>query len=117
MPVKPSQCHLWHKGNLTPADTNPNNFTVLQTFTDESHLVRRLLKCNDCGQLYFYEFYEETDWKKGNDPQYRTFIPVASKKDAETISKMQPFELTQLFPRIQDHWPADAARNVRWIGM
>lgn len=67
---KPIKCHLWQKEELTEQDLyTGNSFELLRTFADENHLSRCLLKRKDCGRLYFYEFYEEIDWKQGNDPQ------------------------------------------------
>ena len=114
---QPAQCHLQQKENLTNEDINvKNNFELLHTFEDESHLWRYLLKCKDCGQLYFYEFYEEIDWKEGNDPQYRTFIPIESKEEAENMAKMKSFELLKISPRLQYDWPANADKSkIYWI--
>lgn len=114
----PAQCHLWQKENLTDEDIDiGNNFELLHTFVDESHLCRDLLKCRNCGQLYFYEFYEEIDWKEGNDQQYCTFIPVGTKDEAEDIAKISPVALLQISPRLQRDWPAEADKSaIHWIG-
>jgi hypothetical protein len=53
--------------------------TLLDTYADDSHLSRRLLKCRECAQLYFFEFYEEIDWLDSKDPQYVTYIPVETR--------------------------------------
>lgn len=99
------------------ADINlSNSFTRLKSFEDESHLIRSLLQCIDCKQLYFYEFYEEIDWEEGNDPQYRILIPITSEVEAEIMSKLQRSELLLLFPRIQIDWPSYAqAPEGKWI--
>ncbi len=109
---------MWRKENLTDEDIDiQNDFELLHTFIDESHLCRYLLKCKDCGQLYFYEFYEEIDWKEGNDPQYRTFIPIGTKDEAKKIAKMLPLQLLLLSPRLQNDWLAKADKSkIYWIG-
>lgn len=61
-------------------------FDQIQTFEDTSHWWRHLLKCEDCGQLYFHEFYEEVDWQDGDDPQFWTFIPVYTDQDVERLN-------------------------------
>jgi hypothetical protein len=58
---RPARCHLRLKADLTPADLAPGAFSVLETYLDDSHHMRRLLQCTACGQLYFYEFREEID--------------------------------------------------------
>jgi hypothetical protein len=116
--AEPTQCRLWQKENLTDPDSiSADNFEVLHTFVDESRLCRRLVKCKECGQLYFYEFYEEIDWKEGNDPQYCTFIPIETRDEAETMARVSPLELLRFGPRLQKDWPAGEDKpTIRWIG-
>jgi hypothetical protein len=42
-----------------------------------------MLKCRECGQLYFFEFYDWIDWEDGRDPQYTTYIPVEIDEEVE----------------------------------
>ena len=116
--TKPTQCHLWQKEGLTDEDLNlENNFELLRTFEDESHLTKRLLKCKECGQLYFYEFYEVVDWVGGHDPQYRTFIPIETEDAAGKMAEMWPHELFQFWPRLQDDWVSEKKKSiVYWMG-
>lgn len=113
----PVQCHLWQKEQVTSEDIQlSSHFELRDTFEEDSHLVRRLLRCKDCGQLYFYEFYEWIDWVAGNDPQYSTFLPVESEEEARKLAKKAPSELLQFYPRLQKDWPADAERpTIRWV--
>lgn len=113
----PSQCQLWQKEQVTSEDLQlSSRLEIIKTFEDDSHLKRHLLRCRDCGQLYFYEFYEWIDWVGGNDPQYRTFLPIKSEEEANKLAKMTPSELLQWYPRLQYDWPADAERpSIRWI--
>jgi hypothetical protein len=113
----PAQCHLWLKEDLSPADLDGTTFERLHTYDDDSHLNRRLLRCTDCGQLYFYEFYEEIDHDNSEDPQYRTYIPVTDEADAAKLAKMWPFELLTFTPRLQRDFPREAKHpSVCWIG-
>jgi hypothetical protein len=92
-----------------------DRFELLETYADESHWWRYLLKCRECGQLYFYEFYEVIDWKNGNDPQYSTYIPVETKEEIETLKSTSALGLLQFFPRIQRDFPEDAKQpTIRW---
>ena len=113
-----STCILWKSKNLSHEDLHlREKFELLKIYNNESHLLRYLLKCLECGQLYFYEFYEEVDWDKGNDPQYSTFIPIKNENDAEEFSKLTTFELLKITPRLIDDLPSDSAKNVTiWIG-
>src|SRR5882762_1278101 len=96
----PEQCHLWHKDPLTFEDYAHAHFERLQEYEDDTHLMRRLLKCQDCGQLYFYEFYEWIDWQNGNDPQYVTLVPVASAEEASKLAELSPIQVAGLRPAL-----------------
>jgi hypothetical protein len=92
-------------------------FDSVEVFLDESHDRRCLLKCKTCGQLYFYEFHEEIDWTGGNDPQYRTYIPVETREEIETLLNSSGFGLLKFSPRLQYDLPRDApSPKVFWIG-
>ena len=98
-------CHLWNKVDLALEDLI-QDLLPEHNYEDESHLIRRLLKCKKCGQLYFYEFYEEIDWQEGNDPQYRTWIPVDDIESANQLNTLSIFEILK-FPSIRCDWPHD----------
>lgn len=100
-----SHCHLWTNSSRTSDDLK-NSLKVIKTYQDESHLIRQLKQCQKCQQLYFYEFYETIDWVDGNDPQYRTWIPVDDESTAEQLSHLSPLEIQQ-FRRIIIDWPKD----------
>ena len=92
--VTPTQCHLRTQPNLTREDIRSALETV-KTYEDDSHLMRHLMQCRQCGQLYFHEFFEIVDWVNGNDAQYSTWIPVADAESADRLSALSPFELVQ----------------------
>lgn len=110
---KPTQCVLWAKPELV-REVRKDNFELIETYVDESHLERCLLKCSECGQFYFFEFYEEIDWIDGNDPQYSTYIPVETNEEIETLKKCSPLELLQFFPRLQIDFPKEAKEPKVW---
>lgn len=105
---EPSQCLYWEKPELA------GKFTDLVVYEKSSHFSRKLLQCDECGQLYFYEFYEEVDWEGGNDPQYYSYIPVESKEVADRLSRLDKFELLNHFPRLQRDWPSDQKEPKVW---
>lgn len=113
--MKPLDCQLW---KIEGKDKNLNLrelLDIVKTYEKESHVVRELLKCSECGQLYFYEFYEEIDWENGNDPQYRTAIPVESEDQADKMAKMSQVEILKFSPRLQNDWPKDAEEKTGWF--
>lgn len=97
--VTPSQCHLWTKDELVWNDIFV--FEDIERYIDESDCKRKLVKCSECNQLYYYEFYETQDWNSGNDPQYRTIIPIKDKTVAEKLNDLTSIELLSITPRMQ----------------
>ncbi len=114
---KPTQCVLWNKPELVESCPLKDFFELIHTYVQESHLWRYLLKCRECGQLYFFEFYEEIDWVNGNDPQYTTFIPVDTIEESQRLNQFPPLELLQFSPRLQKDYPSNAQKpKISWKG-
>lgn len=110
-------CHLIQ---TTPVVTDllptSEHFHLIKTYEHESHLFRFLLSCKLCGQLYFFEFYEEIDWENGDDPQYTTYIPVNSTTEADNLHTLSPIELLAVTPRLQFDTGRGNSEVVRWMG-
>lgn len=112
----PTRCHLWRKPKLVPEDLPAEHFDIVETYSEDTHFSRRLVKCKLCGQLYFREFYEEIDWRDGNDPQYTTLIPVKTKAQADMIKQFSIFELMDVLPQLRKDFPKEADKpTVYWI--
>lgn len=101
--------------SLTKLREARREFKEVKSLVEETHLFRRILKCNECGQIYFYLFYETVDWERGNDPQYTIFIPVRNMKEAEELNMKTLFELTCTVPRLQFNFVRDDTRSIEWI--
>jgi hypothetical protein len=111
----PVQCTLWSKPELIAAAKD--RFETVETFVDESHLHRALLKCRECGQLYFSEFFEIPDWDDGDDAQYTTYVPVETAAEIEALENAEVMDVLLYTPRLQRDFPKGAkAATVRWIG-
>lgn len=76
----------------------------VKMYQKDYHHERQLKRCASCGQLYFHEFYEEVDYRDGEDRQYFIFIPVVNIKAADELNKLTRFELTS-FPGIYKYSP------------
>ena len=99
---KPIQCVFWEKPELICVG---RPFEAVEDLIDESHLTRSILKCRECGQLYFYEFYEIVDWEDGDDKQYSTYFPVDTREQIEALNASSVFEIHQFSPRLNGtHW-------------
>ena len=115
--MKPTNCHLWQMKTLTSKDLHGCFELVEEMSEEDSHYRRALLRCKSCGQLYLYEFYEWIEWEGGNDPQYQTWIPVASREEAVEVNKADYIELLKFSPRLQSDFPKDASEpKVFWVG-
>ena len=110
----PTQCVLWEQPDLVTAPRQ--RFETVETYEDDTHLRRSLLKCRECGQLYFHEFYEHVDWDNGDDAQYSTFIPVPEPGAALRMKDLNVVELLSYTPRLQ--WDRATGKPTRlvWIG-
>ena len=111
---RPTKCFLWQVETLSIEQLRLA-FQVVATYVDDSHLIRTLLRCCECGQLYFHEFYEEIDWIEGKDAQYMTWIPVDDPESGEELKKMSPLELLS-YPSIRYDYPmgADQPTGPHW---
>jgi len=113
---EPIGCVLWKNPELVFEGKMKERFELIETFVEESHWWRYLLKCRECGHLYFFEFYEWIDWEHGNDPQYSTYLPVDSDEEIEILKKTTQIELLKFFPRLQRDFPEDSEKpKVRWF--
>jgi hypothetical protein len=102
----PKQCHLWNDKELTRV-TITKSLVLVKKYEDDSHLIRNLLRCRECGQLYFHEFYEIVDWTDGNDAQYTTWIPVEDVESADHLNALSPMELLR-YGGMRVNYPSSA---------
>ena len=115
--AEPTQCIYWDNPDLVRSTPMKELFELIDTYEYESHLHRYLLKCRECGQLYFFEFYEWVDWEHGNDPQYTKYIPVPTVEDAQMLRKASQAELLLFSPSLNIDFPRDAeASTMYWAG-
>lgn len=113
----PTQCVFWDDPKIVRSTPMEELFELIDTYAYESHLRRYLLKCRECGQLYFFEFYEWIDWEHGNDPQYSKYIPISTMGDAEMLKNAPPHELLRFSPSLNIDFPKDAeVSTIYWAG-
>jgi hypothetical protein len=111
---KPEQCALWRN---EPSENIHETLEAIETYVDNSHDRRCLLKCHECEQLYFYHFLEFVDYERGEDPQYRTYIPVTSAEDAAMLSGLPERDIAECAPAIHSDWPKGQDRPaIFWVG-
>lgn len=114
--AEPRQCIYW----LHPERVRGGmieRFELLKRYTEDTHLWRYLLRCQECGQLYFFEFYESIDWESGNDPQYSRYVPVSTLEEAAILAALARSDLQGVSPILCVDFPRDAETpNVYWRG-
>ena len=111
----PKSCVLWRNPKSVVSAPLEDGFELLDTFVDESHWWRYLLKCRECGQLYFFEFLEEVDWVDSDDPQYCTWIPLETKEELERLKAAAQLSLRTFTPHLCDDRPKGEKRKVYWV--
>jgi hypothetical protein len=113
---EPTQCVLWGAPKRV-AGKGRDILETVDTYVEDEHLFRRLLKCRECGQQYFYEMHEEIDWVDGEDPQYRTYIPVSTMAEVEMLRTASTAELRQALPALRSDFPKGVeAPTLYWAG-
>jgi hypothetical protein len=111
---KPEQCALWRSPEVV-RDSH-EIFEAVVTYQDESDHRRVLLKCRECGHLYFYEMYEPCHWGD-DDPVYRTYIPVASAEQATEVAALSVWDVARCAPAIHENWSRGKDRSeIFWTG-
>jgi hypothetical protein len=53
---------------------------------DDSHYIVGIRACPSCSQRYLQVTTEVVDWKDGEDPIYRTIIPIDNAEQARLIA-------------------------------
>ncbi len=112
---QPKNCVLWRDPASVVSRPLQDGFELLETFVKESHWWRYLLKCRECGQLYFYEFLEDVDWADSDDPQYCTWIPVETDEEVERLKAAAELDMRMFKPRLCDDRPKGEQRKVYWV--
>ena len=77
-------CHLFHQPRIQREDIH---FEIVAVYEESSHYDRKLLRCQDCGALFLFEFYERVDWNEGNDEMYCTYVQVEDAAAAEAMNR------------------------------
>jgi hypothetical protein len=112
----PTQCVLWERPDLIDAPLR-EHFELVEEYEHESHFWRYLLKCHECGQLYFFQFYEEIDWVDGRDPHDVVFIPVETSEQVEALKATSVVGVLRFSPRLHRTYAKDAEKiETYWIG-
>jgi hypothetical protein len=109
---KPTQCILWNKTGLLPTDLN---MQLMKVFKRGTHIERDLLKCRECGQLYFHDWYEHVSFSHDAD-MYDTYIPVETDNQVDELSKIEnSADFTKYVPQLHGSFTNGHNDELRWI--
>ena len=96
-------------------------FETVAVLVEESHDRVVVERCARCGQRYLYVFRETVDWVDGEDPQYRSLLPLTAGEaerllapgagvDDATLAAIAPTRRSLA----RDFGKEDAAPRVYW---
>lgn len=60
---------------------------IKERLINESHFIVSIRKCPCCLQHFLQITTETVDWQDGQDPIYRTVIPIDDEEQAELVGK------------------------------
>jgi hypothetical protein len=91
----------------------------LEFIVDDTHLIVRLLTCEECGQKFLSIMTETIDWADGDDPQYRISIPVTPDEALKLPAGRDGLHkalsgLDQTRRSLHHDWPKDSAATSSW---
>jgi hypothetical protein len=111
----PVQCALWKADRLSQQMLYDLLEFVERLTDDDDHLRRSLMRCKECGQLYFHEFYEVADYAESNDGIYQTWIPVADAESARRLAGQPVFAILR-YPsmRTNSFLGSDESTGPHW---
>lgn len=112
--IEPTGCHIWSDADQVLRGWG-GVFEVLESYQNEDHFRRSLMRCRDCGHLYFYEFAEWKDLQDGDDPTYRCWVPVATLAHIESLKTMSQAEIKGVRPLLVRDYPKGRPPMAAWL--
>ena len=98
---EPATCILWTE----PARAASLAWETVVGFDEDDGFHRRLVRCPECGQLYFLD--ERAGTARGED--LRTLIPVPTAEHAAALALAAHASLLRIRPILLENWPTDQA--------
>jgi hypothetical protein len=101
---EPTQCLIWRE----PERLRELRFEILAALDEDGHFRRSLVKCPECGQLYFCETLEEAD---GQEPAFLCYIPVPTGEHAAALALASHQSLQRVRPALH----GDDRQELSWL--
>jgi hypothetical protein len=78
-------CRKCQPDSAEEAAETARGFEFVKRLIDESHYIVSILRCPHCAQAYLSVFTETIDWTDGEDPQYRTLLPIEAQEQEALV--------------------------------
>jgi hypothetical protein len=95
-------------------------FEFVHRLIDESHYIVSIKRCPHCTQAYLSVFTETIDWIGGEDPQYRTLLPITADETLVLVAhgeRVSDSTLNALGPQRRSlciDYPRDGGKRMFW---
>lgn len=107
-------CHLWNKKIFSGDDFSLSHFVFIRDYLDQGHVVSSLVRCIDCGQLYFYEHHADVEADLEDEDAYTILVPIEKDREEEVMVSESPLDLLAKDPRLQ--WEIkDGVETIQWL--
>jgi len=107
----PTQCVLWEHPERVKGSAFSRCLEEIACYEQGRHQTRTLEKCRECGQLYFYDWFEWSEREEGIDWAVSNLIPVQTEAEIEALKQASSSDLLLYWPRLQM-----AGGEVGWVG-
>lgn len=95
-------------------------FVTIADLVNEPHDIIRIVSCPDCGQRYVAVTTEFVDWQDGDDPIYRSIVPVSVDESERMLAQGANVDLRLIESlgssrrHLCTSWPKGEAQSVFW---
>ena len=97
------------------------NFNEIARLVDDPHDIIRIKSCSNCGQRYVAVTTEFIDWEDGEDPIYRSVLPLTVEESERLLSQGENVDvrliesLGKTRRYLQTSWPKEEKQeSVYW---
>lgn len=99
---------------LSGDDVSLSHFVFIRDYLDQGHVVSSLVRCIDCGQLYFYEHHSDTNGDLEDEDMYTFLVPIAKVSEDKVLESQAPLELLAKEPRLE--WEIkNGEERIGWV--
>jgi hypothetical protein len=95
-------------------------FNQIASLVDDPHDIVRVVSCSKCGQRYVAVTTEFVDWQDGDDPIYRSIVPVTLDESERMLAQGANVDLRLIESlgssrrHLCTSWPKGKDQSVYW---